>query len=208
MLISVIIPVYNAKKFLNKSIESVKNQSYKDIELILINDGSTDNSLAICNKYALTDSRIKIISQKNSGPAASRNTGLRHAAGTFVYFLDADDFIDKKTIETLVEKHDQYYPGMVMGNFGKLIDYNEIIKQKVSFSPDGVIFTDNIKVLSKADIGNYVRHFFKHPSNHLISYCWGRLYKLSIIKNNNIFSNENMRLFEDFVFNLEYYCQR
>lgn len=204
MLISVIVPVYNAERFLNKSIESVINQSYKSIELILVNDGSTDGSEIICNKYALADKRIKVISQKNSGPAAARNTGIRNAAGDFVFFLDADDFIEKNTMEILVTTYNQYKPDLVMSNFSKLENNGELVKQKVTFRPGDEPFEQRIKLLSRADIVDYVRHFLKHPSNHLISYCWARLYKLSVIKENNIFSNEDMRLFEDFVFNLEY----
>lgn len=204
MLISVVVPVYNAEKFLHKSIESVINQSYENIELILINDGSTDSSEMICNKYALADKRIKVITQRNSGPAAARNTGIRHATGTFVFFLDADDFIDCNAIEILVAKYNQYQSDLVMSNFSKLENNGETVNQRASFHPDNKPFVQQIKVLSKAEILNYVRHFLRHPSNHLISYCWARLYKLSIIKKNNIFANEDMRLFEDFVFNLEY----
>jgi glycosyltransferase involved in cell wall biosynthesis len=204
MLISVIVPVYNAEKFLHKSIESVINQSYENIELILVNDGSTDSSEMMCNQYALADKRIKVISQKNSGPAAARNTGIRQATGDFVFFLDADDFIEKNALEILVAKYNQYQPDLVMANFSKLENNGEIIKQNITFRPNDEPFESQLKELSKKDIGAYVRHFLKHPSNHLISYCWGRLYKLSIIKNNGIFSNENLRLFEDFIFNLDY----
>ncbi len=203
-VISVIIPVYNAEKFLKKTIESVVNQSYKNIELILVNDGSIDNSEAICNKYALADKKIKVISQKNSGPAAARNVGVRNTTGNFVFFLDADDFINDKTFEILIAKHNEYQPDLIISNFCKLENNGEIINQKVVFTPDGESFVDEIKFLSKTDITDWIRHFLKYPSNHLISYCWARLYKLSIIKNNNIFFNEDMRLFEDFVFNLKY----
>ena len=203
-LISVIVPVYNAEKFLDRSIESVINQSYKNIELILINDGSTDSSERICNKYTLADKRIKVISQKNSGPAGARNSGIRHAMGDFVFFLDADDLIEKNTMELLIANYSEYYPDLVMSNFSKLENNGELIKQSVTFHPDDGPFKHKVKELSKTDIVDYVRHFLKHPSNHLISYCWARLYKLSIIKNNGIFANEDMRLFEDYVFNLEY----
>lgn len=204
MLISVIVPVYNAEKFLDKCIEGVVNQSYKSLELILIDDGSTDSSKMICDQYGLADNRIKVISQKNSGPSAARNSGIRHATGDFVFFLDADDFIEKNTLEILVAKYTQYQPDLVMANFCKLEDNGKIINQSVSFHPDDGPYEHRIKELSKIDTLAYVRHFLKHPSNHLISYCWARLYKLSIIKDNNIFSNEDMRLFEDLVFNLEY----
>jgi glycosyltransferase involved in cell wall biosynthesis len=204
MLVSIIIPIYNAEKFLKKSIESAINQSYEEIELILVNDGSTDSSETICNEYALIDKRIEVISQGNKGPAAARNTGLRQATGNMVFFLDADDFIDNKTIELLAANYNQYQPDMVMGNFRKLENSGEVINQNVSFSPDNKPLSDENIVLSQKDIASYVRHFFKYPSNHLISYCWGRLYKLSVIKNNKIYAREDMRLFEDFVFNLEY----
>ena len=204
MLVSIIVPVYNAEKFLNRSINSVLNQSYKKLELILVNDGSTDNSEKICNIYGVTDKRIKVISKKNGGPAAARNTGVSYATGDFIFFLDADDFIEENAIERLITIYNQYQPDMVMGNFNKLEKNNEIIKQNVSFHPDNEIFQEHIKELSKTDIVNYVRHFLKHPSNHLISYCWARLYKSSIIKENSIVANKDMRLFEDFVFNLDY----
>lgn len=204
MLISIIIPVYNAEKFLDRSIQSVINQSYKNIELVLVNDGSTDGSEMICSKYALSDKRIKVITQKNSGPSAARNTGIRHATGDFIFFLDADDYIDLKTFEILLAQYDMHRPDMVMSNFGKSVDCGEVIKQRILFTPNDEQFCDVIKILSEKDIVSYVRHFLRCPSNHLISYCWARLYKTAIIKENNIFSNENMRLFEDFVFNLQY----
>lgn len=204
MLVSVIIPVYNAEKFLKRSIGSVINQSYEKLELILINDGSTDKSEVICRQYALSDRRIVIVSQKNRGPAAARNTGIRNASGECIFFLDADDFIDHRALEILISEYSARQPGLVMSNFYKLESNGKIINQNVTLTPDGEPFTGKIRILSKMDIVEYIRHFLKHPSNHLISYCWARLYKLSIIKSNNIIAKEDMRLFEDFVFNLEY----
>lgn len=203
-MVSVIVPVYNAEKFLDKCIGSVLGQTYKKIELLLVDDGSKDDSKKICERYISKDRRVKIIFQENRGPAAARNTGIKHAKGELVFFLDADDFIEKNTLEILLEKYNQSQPDLVMSNFNKLENNGEIKKQSVVFSLDEGPFEHHIKELSKTDIVEYVRHFLKHPSNHLVSYCWARLYKLSIIKENSIFANENMRLFEDFVFNLEY----
>ncbi len=204
MLISVVIPVYNAEKFLSKSIESVINQSYKNLEIILVDDGSTDESKKMCEEYAIIDERIKVISKKNGGPATARNMGVCNATGEVVFFLDADDFILKYTLEELIDVYNQYHPDLVMANFNKLINNKEIIKQEVSFRHNEKPFGDRIKILLKKDIQDYIRHFLKYPSNHLISYCWARLYKLSIIKENNLLAKEDMRLFEDFVFNLDY----
>ena len=204
MSVSVIMPVYNAEKFLSRSIESVIHQTYRPIELILVNDGSTDSSEAVCKKYSREDHRIKVVSQDNKGPAAARNTGVREAAGDFVFFLDADDFIHENTLEILTAKHSPHQPDMVMGNFCKLVNDKEVIRQPVSFRVGEGPFEGQMKELSPLDIVAFVRHFLKHPSNHLISYCWARLYKLSIIRDHCIAANENMRLFEDLVFNLEY----
>lgn len=198
------MPVYNAEQFLHTSVASVTNQTYQNIELILVNDGSTDDSEAICNQYASADKRIKVISQKNSGPAAARNTGVRHASGEFVFFLDADDLIDNQAIEKMVQCYEIYQPDLVMSNFCKQESTGNVIDQIVTFHPDENPFTGDIQFLSRENILSFIRHFLKYPSNHLISYCWARLYKLSLIKENKITANENMRLFEDYVFNLEY----
>lgn len=204
MSVSIVMPVYNAEKFLARSIESVIHQSYPSIELLLVNDGSTDGSEAICRRYARKDPRIKILSQKNKGPAAARNTGVREATGEFVFFLDADDFLSENALEILIAKYLEYQPDLVMGHFCKLVDARERIPQTVCFQIGEEPFKDPIRKLSREDLLGYVRHFLKHPSNHLISYCWARLYKLSIIRDNRISANEDMRLFEDLVFNLEY----
>ncbi len=204
-MVSIITPVFNAEKFLHKSIESVLSQSYEKIEMILVNDGSTDNSEAVCNSYAITDERIRVFSQKNGGPAAARNTGIRYAKGDFIYFLDADDYIEHNTIERLVMIYDRHHgPDMVMSNFNKLEIRGELVRQRVTFCAGDRPFEGDIKELSRADMVDYVRHFLRHPSNHLISYCWARLYKTSIVREKRIFSDENMRLFEDFAFNLKY----
>ncbi len=99
--VSIIIPVYNVEDYLAECIESVINQSFRDLELICINDGSTDNSLAILEEYAAIDDRITVISQKNQGLSGARNTGLEYVRGEFVEFLDSDDMLDEQSIETL-----------------------------------------------------------------------------------------------------------
>ena len=93
-LISVIMPVYNVETYLSQSIESVLNQDHRNLELILIDDGSTDNSGAICDAYAAEDGRIRVIHQKNGGAAAAKNAGLQIASGTYLSFVDSDDFLE------------------------------------------------------------------------------------------------------------------
>lgn len=99
LLVSIIIPIYNAEKYLERCLESICNQSYENLEIILINDGSIDNSYAICKRISQYDKRVKVLSQINKGVASARNLGLNVASGDFIYFIDADDYIELNTIE-------------------------------------------------------------------------------------------------------------
>lgn len=101
-MISVIVPIYNAELYLNRCIESVLQQSYTNLEIILVNDGSTDRSGEICDSYLEIDKRIKVIHQKNGGPALARNTGLRAAKGEYIGFIDSDDYIARDMYEILL----------------------------------------------------------------------------------------------------------
>ena len=100
-LISVIIPVYNAEKFLKSCLDSVVNQTYKNLEIILVDDGSKDNSLEICKQYEKKDKRIKLICKKNGGAASARNLALTIAKGDYITFVDSDDFINLEMYEYL-----------------------------------------------------------------------------------------------------------
>ena len=100
-IISVIIPIYNVELYLNKCIESVLNQTYTNLEVILVNDGSTDRSGEICDSYCKIDKRVKVIHQKNGGPALARNRGLRIAKGEYIGFIDSDDYMAEDKYEAL-----------------------------------------------------------------------------------------------------------
>lgn len=101
-LVSIIVPVYNAERYLEECLDSIISQTYKRIEIILINDGSKDNSLCICNNYRKKDPRIKIIDKKNEGVSCARNDGLNIATGDYITFVDADDYIDETYVEKMV----------------------------------------------------------------------------------------------------------
>ncbi len=108
-LISIIIPVYNVRNYLSRCLDSVISQTYKNLEIILVNDGSTDDSLEICSNYTAKDSRIKIIDKEKGGVAAARNAGIKAASGEWISFVDSDDYIDPDTYEialyTALEKN-------------------------------------------------------------------------------------------------------
>ena len=126
--ISVIVPIYNAETYLAKCIESLIHQSYRALQIILVNDGSTDNSLSIAREYAKQDSRIEIYTQENQGQSAARNNGLKHATGEWIAFVDADDYIDNDFYEQLlrhIAKND-----CVQIGYRRVTADGEILKEK------------------------------------------------------------------------------
>jgi len=196
-LVSVVIPVYNVEKFLKKSIESAINQSYKKIELILVNDGSIDNSGRICDEYVRNDKRIRVIHTKNNGPAAARNRGIIDSKGEFIFFLDSDDSIKNDAISSLVKSYNRYKADIIIGDFRKVDDSN-------SNSGHNRVFSDS-KLLTKQDIIAYVGWYLKKPNKFpLLAHSWGKLFKSSIIKNNSIYFDTDLRTFEDVAFNFDY----
>lgn len=120
MKISIIMPVYNKEKYLYKSIKSILNQTYENFELIIVNDGSTDNSSSICHKFEQEDSRIKIIDIENNGVSNARNIGIKNANGQYIQFIDADDYIDKYMLEDLVNLSEKYNTDIIITEIKKV----------------------------------------------------------------------------------------
>ena len=100
-MITVVVPVYNVKEYLEKSVGSIRNQTYKNLEIILVDDGSTDGSRELCDKFAGDDKRIRVIHKKNGGLSDARNCGIDNASGEFISFIDSDDYISENMIEKL-----------------------------------------------------------------------------------------------------------
>ena len=112
--VSVIVPVYNSEKYLNRCVDSILNQTYRSIELILVDDGSPDNSGRICDEYAEKDSRVRVIHKANAGVSAARNSGLEVASGDYATFVDSDDYIEPDMYSDMMEKVNQYNCDVVM----------------------------------------------------------------------------------------------
>ena len=153
IFVSVIIPVYNAEKYLKHCLDSILNQTYKNIEVICINDGSTDHSLDILEFYQKRDERIKIISQNNAGPSAARNKALDIAKGDYISFVDADDFIQNNTYEILTECVLQpenwdiiMFGGNIVGEYNDYITgkLDAVFKKYVDCKPDEVVFEEKV----------------------------------------------------------------
>lgn len=128
--ISVIVPIYNVEKYLDKCIESITNQTYKNLEIILVNDGSTDNCGNICDRYAEIDSRIKVIHKENGGLSDARNTGLEISTGDIISFVDSDDYIDSEMYQIMVDKLIELNADIIECNINYVFE-KEIIEKNI-----------------------------------------------------------------------------
>ena len=121
-LISVIVPAYNVEDYLGECLDSIINQTFTDIEIICVNDGSVDSTLDIFNDYASRDERINVISQENKGLSGARNTGLKHAKGKYIYFMDSDDYLEVNALERMYSAAEEKSADIV---FFKLINFDD-----------------------------------------------------------------------------------
>lgn len=184
--ISIIIPIYNAEKFLDKCLKSVIGQTLEDIEIICINDGSTDGSLTIVQKFAAQDTCIKVISQNNKGLSVSRNIGLSMAKGKYVGFLDADDYIDSDFYAKLYQSAEQENADIAAASIelcGKdetksIIEYDRYI-----------VSSDKTEKFLLLGIPEY-------------NYVWNKIYRLDFLTNHNLLFKENI-YYEDIIFSIQ-----
>src|SRR5690625_6208119 len=148
--VSIIIPVYNKAPYLDSCISSVINQTYKNLEIIIIDDGSTDNSLEICEKYRKKDERIQLISQENQGVSVARNKGIQKASGEWIYFLDADDYLELDAFEILVNEIIQDKEIDLIEFGAKKWQNNELVGERIPSKKQ--IYTDNIKLIKENEV--------------------------------------------------------
>ncbi len=188
-MISAIMPVYNSEKYLKQAIESVISQSYTNLELIIINDGSTDNSEAICQEYAGRDGRVKLISQDNSGSQVARNIGLKAASGDIISFVDADDILNPKMYQILVANMNVYDADV--SACGICTDEAELENNDLYYT-SGVI-TGEADIMASV-IGG------KTDINRVHGYLWNKIYKKKFLQSN--FFNEDINIGEDGLFNI------
>ena len=196
--ISAIVPVYNVEKYLKECLDSIINQTLTDIEIICINDGSTDNSLKILNEYAEKDKRVKIFTQKNQGLSIARNNGMKYAKGEYISFIDSDDYIELNTFEKLYDKATRDDLDILMF---KSFVYDEQ-KQKIN---EFDAYHD-LEVFDKF-IKNIFCHLDTKEFTHRISVTsWSKIYKTDFLKSNEINFPEKL-LFEDNAFFYETYLK-
>lgn len=197
-IVSIIVPVYNAAKpldrdktVLHRCIDSILNQEYRDYELIIVDDGSKDESGKILDEYAAKDSRIKVIHKENSGVSNTRNLATQNARGKYIQFLDADDWITTDATKSLVRTMEESKADLVIADFYRVVGENTSHKGRI----------DSDKVLTRDEFADYM---IQNPADYYYGVLWNKLYKKSIIDAYHLKMDASLSWSEDFIFNLEY----
>ena len=186
--ISVVMPVYNASDYLRPALDSVVHQTLTDIELICVDDGSTDNSLSIIKEYQQTDERIRILTENNAGPSIARNKGMARARGEYVIFLDADDFYDETLLEKLYNLAEEEKLDIAVCKFD--IYNNRKAKFEDNIKSDhGEIFLE-AGVVSKNDYPDVIL-------SCTTGYVWNKLFRREFLVEKELAFDEELRVFED-----------
>lgn len=200
--VSIIIPVYNVEKYLPKCLESVIGQTYADLEIICVDDGTPDRSAAVILSYAEKDGRIKLISQENQGLSGARNTGIKSAVGDYIVFLDGDDWIEPETIETAVKAAEKNSADVVM--WGYIREFPGRSAEKKIFDSDMIFDENDCRTLHRRMAGLYGKETADPSNADSLVTAWGKLYKADIIKKNNLeFVDTKIIGTEDALFNLQ-----
>lgn len=189
--VSIIVPVFNAGKYLERCIDSILNQEYRDFELLLADDGSTDGSGEICDIYAAKDSRVQVIHKKNTGVSDSRNICMDKAQGIYLQFLDSDDWITPDATRLFVRAAKENNCDMVIA------DFYRVVGDRVS--PKGDI--DEEGVLTREE---FAEHMMENPADFYYGVIWNKLYRRELVEKYHLRMDENISWCEDFMFNLEY----
>lgn len=191
--ISIIVPVYNTEKYLHQCIDSILKQSFKDFELLLINDGSKDGSGAICDEYVSRDKRVHVWHQENQGVSVARNVGMEHAKGEWMFFSDSDDILIEYALDTMVK--------MVSEN----TDY--VMSGYEAYDEDGnctyAIVDRKQRTMTQYEA---LMEMFAPTDYRYQGYLWNKLFKISIIRDNNLRFTKGIKFNEDRLFNVEYLC--
>ena len=217
-LVSIILPVYNAQNHIARCIESIRAQTYRNIQLIILNDGSRDVSLPVCEMYSKVDPRILLVDKDNSGVSDTRNMGLKLAEGKYIQFVDSDDYIEPDYTEHLVSAAEAYDADLVIAPY-KMVIPREMassyrLRQKLSALLPGEepppedeppeVRTYSFLPKGLLDTEGFALHLMDKPASYYYSVLWNKLYRREILTDHEIFFVSTIHWAEDLVFNLQY----
>lgn len=198
-LVSIIVPVYNVDRFLERCLDSLCSQTLDDIEIILVNDGSIDSSASICEKYARKDTRIKVIHKENGGVSSARNVGLNIATGYYIGFIDPDDWIENTMFYEMIQNANKNNSDLVVCNYQSVYSNGNVETGKTDINDETIIDVANIGY-KRYILDDFIK--FKHGYS-----IWNKIYKRDLIQKYNIrFQPDSEVCGEDFLFNLYYLC--
>lgn len=197
LLVSIIVPVYNTEKYISECLHSVTQQSYPHIEIIAVDDGSTDNSLSILNEISATDNRLKVFSQCNQGVSAARNLALKKATGEYIMFVDADDWIDSSTIEECLQ---------VIGDadvcfFAYIREFTNRSLPKPLFPQTHIFTAETCKQLQRRMIGPTGKELANPGMLDSLGTIWGKLYRKEILNGTEFIDLKVIGTAEDSLYN-------
>lgn len=194
-VVSIVIPVYNAEHYLHKMLDGAVRQTFKDYELILVDDGSTDGSLAVCEDYQQKDARIRVIHQENAGASAARNRGIAECLGEYLTFWDADDEIEPDMLMAMVNNAQENKSDLVVcGVYTDIVEDSKVVSSSKMSEPDQVIMGNSA-----------IREYVVTTMHSSIIYpVWNKLYRSSLIKKYGLQMRKDIEIGEDLIFNLNY----
>ncbi|MEE1475929.1 MAG: glycosyltransferase [Fusobacterium sp.] len=198
--VSVVVPVYNVEKYLDRCIQSILNQTLKEIEIILIDDGSPDSCPKICDQYAKKYNKIKVVHKENQGLGFARNSGIEIATGEYIAFVDSDDFIEKNMFEYMYKISIENEVDMCMAGY-YIYNTRNNIKKEIKITTENIILTENeAKLCACRMIGNLPEEL---RDEYYGMSVWKNLYSLEFLRKNNIkFNSEREYVSEDAIFHL------
>ena len=189
--VSIIVPVYQAAKTLRRCVDSILKQEYEDFELLLVDDGSRDESGKICDAYARQDGRVKVIHKENGGVSAARNDALERARGIYLQFVDSDDWLAPEATKLLVRAAQEHSCDLVVA------DFYRVAGDRVSHKGE----IEEESVMSREE---YAAHMMDDPADYYYGVLWNKLFRRELVERYHLRMDAEVRWCEDFLFNLEY----
>ena len=205
-LVSVIVPIYNAKDHIARCVESIRRQTYENLEILLLNDGSEDVSLPVCQMFARVDKRITLIDKANSGVAATRNLGLRYATGEYLQFVDADDTLLPNATELLVDRAQRFAADLVIAHYNRITPARARGEGETQRPPrPDKVQTFGFLLEGPMDKEQFAAGLMQEPASFYYGVMWNKLYRADIVRaHEDIQCAEELDWSEDLYFNLSY----
>lgn len=188
--VSVVVPIYNVEDYLDKCVESIVNQTYKNLEIILVNDGAKDHSGYLCDQWAKKDDRIKVVHKENGGLSSARNSGIDVATGEYIMFEDSDDWLELELIEKCVDRIVKDNSQLVIFGYKKVDEQGNNLGE----------FTFDNNTISKEEIAEQLFHRIVEMS---FGYAWNKLYDFNVLKKSGLRNDSSIIDREDLVFNMQ-----